>query len=206
MPISPIIKKPFNFLGDILVDSNLATQSEIGSVKKIFGYCKREGAGGFIQTVCHRIWNSVKAVFGHSDWQRAEKASISILIKFFTHVHSEGLIGEDELAKARDGLRSSKLKKDMNSALESCVKKMDHHKKRIENEQSSLNPIMDKLLDSLNKNKFSEDLRDNPKRFVDLLNTKNMNFRQCLKYASAYTHVPGTDLSSFINPFLESFQ
>ncbi|CRX39111.1 hypothetical protein [Estrella lausannensis] len=74
MAISPIIERSYDFAGSIAVGAKMATDQEIADIKGIFGYVDREGFLGSIATLLHRVWNAVKALFGQSDWQRAERA------------------------------------------------------------------------------------------------------------------------------------
>lgn len=84
MSLSPIIAKPVDFIGETLVKADIATASEISAFKGIAGYAKRDGFLGTIATVLHRVWNAAKAIFGQSDWQRAERAVISFAERNFT--------------------------------------------------------------------------------------------------------------------------
>lgn len=81
MAISPIIERSYDLVGNIAVGANLATADEIADLKGVFGYADREGFLGTIATLLHRIWNAVKSLIGQSDWQRAERAAISIANK-----------------------------------------------------------------------------------------------------------------------------
>jgi hypothetical protein len=63
--------------------TQLVTESEFGAIRNLTGYVKREGFWGGICTILHRIWNAIKAIFGQSDWQKAEKALSSIIDRGF---------------------------------------------------------------------------------------------------------------------------
>lgn len=100
MPLSPIIDRPLDLFislasrvqmpvmgpdgrptfdaNEKMVMMNIATETELGAIKALTGYAKREGVLGMVATVLHRIWNAVKAIFGQSDWQRAENAVLSL--------------------------------------------------------------------------------------------------------------------------------
>ncbi|WP_143406490.1 hypothetical protein, partial [Estrella lausannensis] len=84
MSLNPIIAKPVDFIGDTLVKADIVTASEVSALKGIAGYAKRDGFLGSIATVLHRVWNAFKAVFGQSDWQRAQRATISFCDRNFT--------------------------------------------------------------------------------------------------------------------------
>lgn len=78
MSISPVVQRAYDFAGQIAIAANVATKDEVADLQGVFGYADREGFLGSIATLLHRVWNAVKALFGQSDWQRAERAFISI--------------------------------------------------------------------------------------------------------------------------------
>lgn len=81
MTISPIIERSYDFVGSLAIGAKLATDQEIADIKGIFGYADREGFLGSIATLLHRVWNAVKALFGQSDWQRAERALKEVAVR-----------------------------------------------------------------------------------------------------------------------------
>jgi hypothetical protein len=59
----------------MIKDTNIQLKGKLASrvVTVINGYGKREGFFDNIGGIFYRIWNAVKAIFGQSDWQLAQK-------------------------------------------------------------------------------------------------------------------------------------
>jgi hypothetical protein len=78
MSISPILSKPIDMIGSIIIEAGVADKNEVSALKAVSGYAKRNGLLGSIATLLHRVWNAFKAVFGQSDWDMAHRAFTSI--------------------------------------------------------------------------------------------------------------------------------
>ena len=78
MSISPILSKPIDMIGSIIIAAGVADENEVSALKALSGYAQRNGLLGSIATLLHRVWNAFKAVFGQSDWDMAHRAFTSI--------------------------------------------------------------------------------------------------------------------------------
>ena len=78
MSISPILSKPIDMIGSIIIEAGVADKNEVSALKAVSGYAQRNGLLGSIATLLHRVWNAFKAVFGQSDWDMAHRAFTSI--------------------------------------------------------------------------------------------------------------------------------
>lgn len=149
MAISPIIGRSYDLVGSIGVGAGLATDQEVADIKGFFGYCEREGFLGSIATLLHRVWNAVKSLFGQSDWQRAERALISVV-----HKGIDAFAPEEAklLAKASIG---NGIPSEVADRMVEGLNLINEHVKKAE---AAALPIFEQLLPTINGQKIGLDL------------------------------------------------
>lgn len=175
MSLSPVFAKPVDMIGSMMVKADLATESEVSSLKAIAGYAKRDGFLGSIATLLHRVWNAVKAVFGQSDWQRARNSLISITERFATKLATEAK-DEQEAAEFLNTMRSKEGHKKIDEVFAQLVEGINQMNQKVKPYETFLVPVVDQLLTTVDQERIVADFQKAPEATMDFFSkAESMN-------------------------------
>lgn len=175
MSLSPVFAKPVDMIGSMMVKADLATESEVSSLKAIAGYAKRDGFLGSIATLLHRVWNAVKAVFGQSDWQRARNAVISVTERFATKFATQAK-DEQEAAEFLNAMRSKEGHKKIDEVFAKLVEGINQMNQKVKPYETFLVPVVDQLLAAVDQERIVADFQEAPEATLDFFfDAENMN-------------------------------
>jgi hypothetical protein len=169
MSISPVLSRPIDMIGSIILKAGLADESQVSALKAVSGYAKRNGLLGGIATLLHRVWNAFKAVFGQSDWQMANRAFISIADRGLSNIQGdENTV--DAYNRARSKLYTDDGYNEFNQLLTECVNVMDIFNDRVVKQlgifAGSITDRLEVIYNEQRTNEIAQNLRDN---FLDTI-------------------------------------
>lgn len=172
MSLNPVIARPVDFIGSTLVKADLATESEVNALKGLAGYAKRDGFLGSIATVLHRVWNAVKAVFGQSDWQRAERALISFAernIAKLSRTDEELEEGKRLIAE----MRSKEGHEKINELFELGIGFIGQANEKVKPYETFALPLVEALIAAINQEAVVEALKQDPIKTLESFDASN---------------------------------
>lgn len=177
MTLSPVFAKPVDMIGSILVQADIALESEVSALKALAGYVKPAGLSRIIATLLHRVWNAVKAVFGQSDWQKAERALASILVRV-AHLQTKGMKAAHRkkyLHTLKQELGADTGRTVINKLFRDVIRGIDQGNKAVKPLESFLVPVVDKIISTVQKEAIAAALKKDIKETLTFLSKEWMS-------------------------------